>query len=142
MFIDSDLFLLLLESWVLGLFYVRSHVKLMIYSACCKSFFIDSCWYYYQDLSFMPETMFLCQFSLCTYCYTNSTFPYLFSFDEPRSISDLGLNYDIRVMVYGGNIGILPSGIYVFGGIDGLTWNWIFGYCQYNWNCKFGHWHN
>ena len=51
----------------------------------------------------------------------NSTFPYLFSFDEPRPISDLGLNYDIRAMVYGGNIGIFPSGIYVFGGIDGIT---------------------
>ena len=63
MFIDSDLFLLLLGSWVLGLFYVRSHVKLMIYSACCKSVFRDSYWYYCQDLSFMPEIMFLCQFS-------------------------------------------------------------------------------
>ena len=51
----------------------------------------------------------------------NSTFPYIFSFDEPRLISDLGLNYDIRAMVYGGNIGIFPSGIYVFGGIDGIT---------------------
>ena len=51
----------------------------------------------------------------------NSIFPYLFSFDEPWSISDLGLNYDIRAMVYGGNIGIWPSGIYVFSGIDGKT---------------------
>ena len=138
MFIDSDLFLLLLGSWVLGLFYSHSHVKLMIYSACCKSFFIDSCWYYYQDLSFMPETMFLCQFSLCTYCYTNSTFPYLFSFDEPWSISDLGLNRDLLTIEYGEMFGILPIWIYVFG----ITWNWKLGYCQHNWNCKFGHWHN
>ena len=50
-----------------------------------------------------------------------STFPYLFSFDEPRSISDLDLNYDIRAIEYGGNIGILPSWIYVFGRIEGIT---------------------
>ena len=87
----------------------------------------------------MPETMFLCQFSLCTYCYTNSTFPCLFSFDEPWSISDQGLNYDIRAICIRGNIGILPIWVYVCGGIDGITWNLKFGYCQYNWNCKFGH---
>ena len=33
MFIDSDLFLLLLESYVLGLVYLYAHDKFMIYSA-------------------------------------------------------------------------------------------------------------
>ena len=69
----------------------------------------------------MPEMMLLCRFLSDLVFIATSTSPYLFSFDEPRSISDLGLNYDIRAMVYGGNIGILPSRIYVFGGIDGIT---------------------
>ena len=69
----------------------------------------------------MPEMMFLCRFLSDLVFIATSTSPYLFSFDEPWSISDLGLNYDIRAMVYGGNIGILPSEIYVFGGIDGIT---------------------
>ena len=43
-----------------------------------------------------------------------STFPYLFSFDEPWSISDLGLNYDLRVICIRGNIGISPIWIYVW----------------------------
>ena len=68
----------------------------------------------------MPEMMFLWRFLSDLVFIATSTFPYLFSFDEPRSISDLGLNYDIRAMVYGGNIGILPSGIYVFGEIEGI----------------------
>ena len=62
----------------------------------------------------------LCCFLFDLVFIATSTSPYLFSFDEPRSISDLGLNYDILAMVYGENIGILPSGIYVFGGIEGI----------------------
>ena len=49
-------------------------------------------------------------------------FPYLFSFDEPWSISDLGLNCNLRTIEYGGNIGILPYWIYVFGRIEGIIW--------------------
>ena len=128
MFIDSDLFLLLLESWVLGLFYVRSHVKLMIYSACCKSVRVE----------IILKIYLLCQFSLYADCYTNSTFLYLFSFDEPRSISDLGLNRDLRTIEYGEIWKCCLYWIYMFGKIDGITWNWDLSIIVIIKVCKFG----
>ena len=74
----------------------------------------------------------LCCFLSDLALIATSTSPYLFSFDEPWSISDLGLNYDIRAICVRGNIGILPIWIYVCGGIDGIIGNLKFGYCQYN----------
>ena len=114
------LFLLGSRSW--ELFYLYSHDKFMVHSTCCKSIFLGSCWYYYQDLFFMPEMMLLCRFLSDLVFIATSTSPYLFSFDEPKSISDLGLNCDLRAIEYGGNIKILPSWIYEFGRIEGIIW--------------------
>ena len=51
----------------------------------------------------------LCCFLSDLVLIATSTSPYLFSFDEPRSISDLGLNCDLCAIGYGGNTKILPS---------------------------------
>ena len=76
---------------------------------------------FYQVKAFMPIMMFLCRFLSDLVFIATSTSSYLFSFDEPRSISDLGLNRELRAIEYGGNIGILPIWIYVFGGLVGIT---------------------
>ena len=57
-------------------------------------------------------------FSLILFYCKILPFPYLFSFDEPRSISDLGLNRDLRTIEYGekyGNITYLDICVW---------WNW------------------
>ena len=43
-----------------------------------------------------------------------STFPYLFSFDEPWSISDLGLNYDLHAICIRGNLGYCQCNLQVW----------------------------
>ena len=119
---DPSLFLFLLASWFWEPFYLYSLDKFIVYSACCKLIFLVHVDIIIKIYSLCLRWCFYVVFSLILFLLQSSTFPYLFSFDEPRSISDLGLNYDIRAMVYGGNIGILPSGIYVFGGIEGIIW--------------------
>ena len=133
MCIDSDLFLFLLESWSLDF----SIFTLMLSSWSIQPVVNQFSWFMLILLSScnlnMPVMMF---FSPILFWCKILPFPYLFSFDQPRSISDLGLNCDLHAIEYGGNIGILSCWIYVFDRIEGIIWKldiWVLLPLTWNW---------
>ena len=80
---------------------------------CCYDIYLDLCMlqitlsYHYHACN----DVFLSDLVLCKV----STFPYLFSFDEPWSISDLGINYDLRAIGIWGNLGYCQCNLQVWG---------------------------